>query len=214
MNLEEGFALRLRGLFGSLAVMASLAAHATLIDFENLPNSNSSFTLHGDSVVSNGFRFSSTTAVGDPEAIASWGSGMSLYTGSVAIFANYINDSLKMERVCGGSFDVTSMGLADVFRSGTPRDVILTGTRADTTTVVHTFTLTNGMFMTDYNVGMSGLVSLLIDDGPDSSVQIDNVLAVVPEPATTLGVGVGLAALSRRARRRAWRDERGRFSSS
>ncbi len=194
--------MRLHGLFGLLAVAASLTAHATLIDFENLPNSNPNFTVHGDSVVSNGFRFSSTTAVGDPEAIASWGSGMSLYTGSVAIFANYINDSLRMERVGGGSFDVSTMGLADVFRSATPRDVTLTGTRADTTTVVQTFTLTNGMFMTDYSVGMTGLVSLLIDDGPDSSLQIDNVFAVVPEPGTFAVTSLALAGMSRRLRRR------------
>lgn len=191
-----------RSLFG-LAVIASVGAQAQLIDFENLPNSDPSFTLQGDNVVSGGYQFSSMTHVGQGDAIATWGSSMSMYTGSVAIFANYIDDTPLMTKVGGGAFDVTSIDLADVFLNAGPWTLVLTGTRADTTTVTETVSVT-GNTLSSYTLSnMTNIVSMKFDDGQDTSVQIDNIsVSAVPEPASMAVLGLGIAAMIRRRRAR------------
>ncbi len=192
-----------RSLFG-LAIVASVGAQAQLIDFENLPNSDPSFTLHGDNVISGGYQFSSMTHVGQGDAIASWGPSMSLYTGSVAIFANYIDDTPLMTKVGGGSFDVTSIDLADVFLNAGPWTLVLTGTRADTSTVSETINITSGNVLSSYTLSnMTNIVSMKFDDGQDTSMQIDNIsVSAVPEPASMAVLGLGIAAMIRRRRAR------------
>lgn len=191
-----------RSLIG-LAVVASVGAQAQLIDFENLPNSDPSFTLHGDNVISGGYQFSSMTHVGQGDAIASWGPSMSLYTGSVAIFANYIDDTPLMTKVGGGAFNVTSIDLADVFLAPGPWTLVLTGTRADTTTVTETVSV-NGSTLSNYTLSnMTNIVSMKFDDGQDTSVQIDNIsVSAVPEPASMAVLSLGIAAMIRRRRAR------------
>lgn len=186
-----------------LAIVASVGAQAQLIDFENLPNSDPSFTLHGDNVISGGYQFSSMTHVGQGDAIASWGPSMSIYTGSVAIFANYIDDTPLMTKVGGGAFDVTAIDLADVFLNAGPWTLVLTGTRADTSTVTETVSV-NGSTLSSYTLSnMTNIVSMKFDDGQDTSVQIDNIsVSAVPEPASMAVLGLGIAAMIRRRRAR------------
>ena len=190
--------------FACLAAL-SVSASAQVIDFEDVPNNGAGgFTLHGDNVTSGGFNFSSVTMVGAGDAIASWTADIGApYTGSVAIFANYGGDSLLMTKVGGGAFDVFGIGVADVFLTATNAQITLVGTLPDFSTVQEQFVLTDGSSMENYNVSsMNGIISMeIIGDSGFQPPQIDNV-QVVPEPGTMVAIGVGLAALVARRRRR------------
>ena len=182
-----------------LATLTGVASQAQVIDFEDVPNADPFFTLHGDTVLSGGFQFASVFEVGLPEAIASWGSSMSLYTGSVAIFANYPNDVLAMTIIGGGAFDVSSIDMADALLNPINQTVTFIGTRADTTTVTNQITLTNSSSLNTYFFsGMTNIVSLTMDDTNDSAFQIDNINTAVPEPATLIALSIGMIAMRKR----------------
>lgn len=192
-----------RSLVG-LALVVTVAAQAQVVDFENLPNSDPFFTHQGDIVTSGGYKFAAELNVGAADAIATWGPQMSLYTGSVAIFANYFNDTLLMTQTSGGAFNVTSLDLADVFLNSGPWSLTLTGTRADNSTVSEVVNITSGNTLSTYTLSnMTNIVSMRFDDGLDTSLQIDNINAnAVPEPATMAALGLGVAAMIRRRRAR------------
>lgn len=177
---------------------------AQVVDFEDLPNTSPDFTLHGWSVLSGGYMFDSTTQVSNSGAIASWGNpGFGYYTGSVAIFANYAEDVLVMSRADSQAFDVLSIDMADVFLGSTGQTVTLIGTRADTSTVTNTITLSPSGTLTTYALtGMTNIVSMTLDDTAASWFQFDNIVTeAVPEPATMAVMGLGLAAMARRRRK-------------
>lgn len=181
-------------------LLAVAASQASIIDFENLPNSDPNYTLHGDTVTSGGFQFASNLYVGAPEAIASWGNpGYGLYTGSVAIFANYGPDYLTMSKVGGGAFDVFSIDMTDVGLFDVGIEVVFTGRRADNSTVTETI-ITTDRLMTTYTLSsMTNIVSMDINDA-NWVVQFDNIATAVPEPATLAVLSLGAAALLRRRR--------------
>lgn len=185
----------------ALSLLSAVAAsQASIIDFENLPNSDPNYTLHGDTVTSGGFQFASNLYVGAPEAIASWGNpGYGLYTGSVAIFANYGPDYLTMSKVGGGAFDVFSIDMTDVGLFDVGIEVVFTGRRADNSTVTETI-ITTDRLMTTYTLSsMTNIVSMDINDA-NWVVQFDNIATAVPEPATLAVLSLGAAALLRRRR--------------
>ena len=187
--------------------MTALASgsFAQVIDFEDLNNNGAGgFTLYGDNVNSGGFNFASVLHAGDPAAIASWTADIGgPYTGSVAIFANYFDDSLNMTQIGGGIFSVTSIDMADVFLGSTSDFITFTGTHADFTTTIEVVQLTDGSALQTYNLStMNNLISLNINDNPSNDLQIDNInVSTVPEPGTFIAIGVGLAALALRRRR-------------
>lgn len=193
----------MRKLFTIALAVSAVAANASIVDFEDLSNPGPSFTLYGDTVNSGGFTFTSVSHVGDTQAIAAWASDSPFYTGSNAIFANYFDDSLDMVKTGGGTFSVTSIGLADVFIGSTSGVVTFMGTHADSTTVTETVVLADGSFMTSYALSsMTNLVKMNIMDDVSSGVQIDNVnIEAVPEPASMAVLGLGAAALLRRRRK-------------
>ncbi len=181
-------------------LVAVVSAYASIVDFENLPNTHPNYTLHGDTAVSGGFEFKANLRLGSPDAIASWGDpGFGLYTGSVAIFANYDTDFLTMNQVGGGVFDVLSMDIADVglFDVGIP--VMMIGTRADLSIVTETI-ITSSPTLTSY--GLSNMTNLISMDIHDNSrvVQVDNIVTAVPEPASVAVIVLGSAACLRRRR--------------
>lgn len=185
----------------ALSLLSAVAAsQASIIDFENLPNSDPNYTLHGDTVTSGGFQFASNLYVGAPEAIASWGNpGYGLYTGSVAIFANYGPDYLTMSKVGGGAFDVFSIDMTDVGLFDVGIEVVFTGRRADNSTITETI-ITTDRLMTTYTLSsMTNIVSMDINDA-NWVVQFDNIATAVPEPATLAVLSLGAAALLRRRR--------------
>lgn len=196
--------MKLRALFAAGMVLSAISAMAQVVDFEDLPNGDPNFTLHGFSVLSGGYVFDSTTRVGQGDAIASWGNpGFGFYTGSVAIFANWLEDVIVMSRADSQAFDVLSIDMADVFLGPTGQTVTLIGTRADTSTVTNTITLSPSTALTTYSLtGMTNIVSMSLDDSANSFFQFDNIVTeAVPEPATMAVMGLGLAAMARRRRK-------------
>lgn len=188
-------------LFLALTLLSTVAiSQASIIDFENLPNSDPNYTLHGDHVVSGGFEFDANLYAGNAGAIASWGNpGYGLYTGSVAIFANFGLDYLTMSKVGGGAFDVLSIDMTDVGLFDVGIEVMFTGRRADNSTVTETI-FTTDRLMTTYTLSsMTNIVSMDINDA-SFVVQIDNIVTAVPEPATLAVLSLGAAALLGRRR--------------
>ncbi len=186
----------------AVAVIAPRSAAQT-IDFESIASPNyqtlSSYTEDG---------FTLTPGAGATGLFGSYGSTDSNYTGSQALFHQDDGATITLTQVGGGAFNLSSIDVSELFKSGTTQAVPLnfTGTKAGGGPVSAHFDL-DGTF---------GNQTLTFNDFTNlSSVtwvqesqfhQFDNiVVAPVPEPATVLGIaalGGGVLGLVRRYRRR------------
>lgn len=150
-------------------------------------------------------------------ALATWTPDNDLYyTGSPALYNN-LGPSVDFAAVSGQSFAFQSIGLASFLgQLGNPTSVLFTGFLASGGMVTQSVEVPGGVFgmptaLNPYAfTGFSGLRSLrLTVTAPtvEPYVQFDNVTfamssAVVPEPATVVLFGAGLAGLGALARRR------------
>lgn len=190
----------------TLAILAGLAAfgvaNAQVLDFEDLNNNGTGgFTLFGSSFDSGGYHFESII-MGTSDALASWTPDLpTFYTGSVSPFLNYNTDQIRMTKNGGGTFGVKSIMLADVYRNGgVPSTVTFVGTHSDSSTTTVTATLVNSENLETHMLNLNDLVKLEWDSGSIEWTQFDNV-ELVPEPATMIALGLGVAALARRRRK-------------
>ena len=154
---------------------------------------------------------------GTDAALATWTPDNDLYyTGSPALYNN-LGASVDFTAVSGQSFGFQSIGLASFLgQLGNPTSVLFTGFLASGGMVTQSVEVPGGVFgrpvaLSPYAfTGFAGLRSLRLtvtSPSVEPYVQFDNVsfalsTAVVPEPATVLLFGAGLAGLGALARRR------------
>jgi hypothetical protein len=203
-------------LVGALAAgSAPAGAQATTtITFNGLTDpANVGARYVDNGYVEGGLRFTvQGVAPGTPAALASWGPAESLYyTGSPALFNNSAASStMLLTAASGGTFSFFSIGLAPVLgQLGPSTTVQFMGMLNTGSSVTNLVTVPAGMFGTPTAPttftfsGFTNLTSLSVTvTGPAGTraVQMDNIgialsPAVVPEPATVLLLGSGLAGL-------------------
>lgn len=187
----------------SLIGVVAVGANAQVLDFEDLNNNGTGgYTLFGDQFDSGGYHFESVFMQGDPAALASWTPDLpQYYTGSVSPFVNYFGDHVLMTKIGGGTFDVVSIDICDVYRQpnmGTK--VTFVGTHADNSTTTVYVTLSGSENLKTYALNLSNLKSLEWDTGDLNWVQWDNI-NLVPEPATMTALALGALALIRKRRK-------------
>ncbi len=186
--------------------VCALPAQAVIVDFEDLTHSseNSNTLYYGAAVDSRGYHFENLTRPADPQALASWKSTATYYIGSVALWLPWGPDDVRMAKLGGGAFTVRSVDLANVFRFNSNFSVTFTGTRADTSTVQETLTVTNPTSLSSYAFSnMADIVKLEWKGGASSSnnPQFDNFdVQAVPEPAVLAGLSFGFVVLGKRKR--------------
>lgn len=200
----------------SVLLAAALQGSAILIDLEDLtwtsaPNPNWQY-FYGDSVVSRGYQFQVLGAPDPSIALSSHATGATGSTGTAqnpntALFGTYAGNQLRMTKVGGAAFNVSSIGLAHLYRFNYPTfGITFVGTRADASTVTETINVSNMTALTSYSfANMTNIVKMEWRQGtgyPDIH-QFDNIqaTAVVPEPFT-MSLAIGAAAAGFRSVRR------------
>jgi hypothetical protein len=154
-------------------------------------------------------------ACGTPDVLAAYTADNLAYTGSPAL-TNNLGSSFEFTRVGGGAFSFQSIGLA-AFVGGSPsaKNVLFTGMLAGGGMVTQTVNLPGSMglsaMLSPFTfTGFTNLSALRVTvqtPNFEPSIQFDNVAFVgatnvIPEPATVVLFGAGLAGLGAAARRR------------
>jgi len=201
--------MNMRSTLLALALSASLTSmpRASVIDFENLVNNGSPYTIYGTTVDSGGYHFEGLRYVASNSSLCSWIPSFSGYTGSIALLSQFDSERIRMTRIGGGSFSVLSIDLADVYLGSGSQSITFTGTRSDFSTIDEVIQLTSPASLTTYAFGaMTDIVQLEWSQGPTSGPwhQFDNinVASPVPEPLTLGLAGLALASVARRRLRK------------
>lgn len=186
-----------------LAALLSLAAtqvSATIINFNELAHDG--YYNPVNPLVSGGFLFSNSE--GFNSALGVWGRNGSEQAdpGFAAVFVNYGFTTTTMTQVGGGSFDFTSIDLADVYNSGSSSTIQFTFDYAGGGSSQSSVTLDQLIGLQIFTFNQAGLnsVSWVTLSGDNGWGQFDNVVvngngAQVPEPATLALLGLGLVGL-------------------
>jgi len=201
-----------RGMIQWVAVAASLAvspfavAALAVIDFEDIssPVFDNIEYFYGPSVDSGGYHFASVNHASGIDVLGSWKPAAGArYTGSVALWPNYVGDQIRMTKVGGGVFSVSALDLADVLLNNDDRTVTIVGTHPDSTTVTDTFDFTDSTRLVTYTLtGMTNLSSMTVYAG-DFPFQMDNIrVLAVPEADKYAMLGIGIGVIGVRLQRR------------
>lgn len=189
----------------------SLAAQpviAQTIDFDEFASSTTVF--HANNLAVDGFEFNNSSGSCTTGCFVTWGSAQAHYAGSPGMFNNFVDAVTRMTRVGGGTFDIFSIALANVFANGGGSTVTFKGTRADATTIFQSFVLGpisgSPAFATYlFDPGFSSLASLEWAQTANFH-QFDNITfgraSTVPEPMSMTLIASGLLGVAAARRRR------------
>jgi hypothetical protein len=199
-------------------IVGTVPLSAGLVDFSSLSQSGSSFVDVGNSVIADGFTFSS----GDGDFYVWEASSGNLPSGNVADTSlfEFFADAVTLTSYAH-EFALNSIDLAPLIAGGTGSfDVTFTGTHADSSTISQTFTVSDSpeeLTTFDFSGGFSDLVSVSFTQGTnsgffaaqDTAYQFDNfnftpgpVRTVVPEPSSVILQLTTLLAVAVVARKR------------
>lgn len=192
-----------RTLLATALILAVSQASATVITFNELAHDQ--YFLGFTSVSSGGFLFSSSGRDG-PDPLGVWGRNESSQAdpGFAAVFVNYGFNTTTMTQVDGGSFDFTSIDLADVYNQGVSSTIEFTFNYSGGGSTTQNVVLDDSIGLETFNFNQTGLesVSWVTLSGDSGWGQFDNVVVndgggpdQVPEPATLALFGLGLVGL-------------------
>jgi hypothetical protein len=200
ITLKYGVAL-------ALALAGSTAASAATITFNALTTSN--FYNPANPTTIDGFNFAG--AGGNPDALGVWGSNLPFNAdqGGATLFSNFRALLVTVTKVGGGTFDLNSIDLADVYNNGTGGSVDFSFTTGSGTTA-QSVALDGLVGLQTFTFNKAGLTSFsyLPTSTQGRWVQIDNVVVNqltggVPEPTAwaLMLTGFGLVGAAMRRRR-------------
>jgi hypothetical protein len=178
-------------------------SHAYVVDFESLMHNDDQIADHGASYTEGGFLFTNTAT--DAPSLATLGTQfVGGFAGSTALFNDNYEGQTVLTKVGGGTFNLNSISLAELFAADVQFGVQFNGLLANNATVSKTFTLDGILGFQDFTFGsdFSNLVSVSWNQTPDFH-QFDNVnVTPTPIPAAAWLLGSGLAGLVGMRRRR------------
>lgn len=198
------------------------AQGTTTVNFNGLTVTDGSGVRYvGNCYEESGFRILAVgLGCGVPNVFATGGAESPLFwTGSPALFLNDpAATAVDFVRIGGGTFGLTSIGLAPFLGSTT--SVMLTGTRGDGSTVTQTLSVPGStMGLASFTItgftGLTGVRLAATNVNGEQYVQFDNLVfsaaaTTVPEPGTIALTFTGLLGLGAVVRRRASGDRASR----
>lgn len=189
-------------IIAALALLCSLNAHATIIDFESLAVADSAVHSHGASYTEDGYTLVDNAPSPDLQTL---GTQHIYYTQSTALskLTSY-QQSTTVTNDAGSAFDLISLDLAE-WGGLPPTEVKIIGFFANGGSISQLLTLDQVYgFQTFAISGFTNLLSLKITQSTGKVYQLDNikVISAVPEVGTTLMLLSGLGLVGAVSRRR------------